>query len=131
MIAGEMAVELVPQGTLVERIRSGGAGLGGFLTPTGVGTIVEEGKQRINIDGRDYLLELPLRADLAIIHAHTGDKAGNLYYRLASRNFNPLIALAADTVFAEVEQLVDVGELKPDAIMTPGMLVTGLFQGDR
>ncbi|HGN1704542.1 TPA: acetate CoA-transferase subunit alpha [Providencia rettgeri] len=129
MISGELDVELVPQGTLAERIRCGGAGLGGFLTPTGVGTVVEEGKQRFTINGKDYLLELPLRSDLAIIHAHTGDKAGNLYYRLASRNFNPLIALAADTVFAEVEQLVDVGGLAPDSIMTPGLLVTGLFQG--
>lgn len=129
MISGELDVELVPQGTLAERIRSGGAGLGGFLTPTGVGTVVQEGKQRVTIDGKDYLLERPLRADLAIIHAHTGDRAGNLYYRLASRNFNPLVALAAETVFAEVEQLVDIGDLTPDAIMTPGLLVTGVFQG--
>ncbi|ENG4183843.1 acetate CoA-transferase subunit alpha [Providencia rettgeri] len=131
MISGELDVELVPQGTLAERIRSGGAGLGGFLTPTGVGTVVEEGKQRLTIEGKDYLLELPLRADIAIIHAHTGDIVGNLYYRLASRNFNPLIALAADKVFAEVEQLVEVGGLAPDSIMTPGLLITGLFQGDQ
>lgn len=129
IFSGQLDLELVPQGTLVERIRCGGAGLGGVLTPTGVGTVVEEGKQRITLEEKDYLLELPLRADLAIIHAHTGDKAGNLHYHLTSRNFNPLIALAADTVLAEVEQLVDIGKLAPDSVMTPGLLVTGLFQG--
>ncbi|AKJ43399.1 Acetate CoA-transferase subunit alpha [Pragia fontium] len=130
MMAGEMEVELVPQGTLVERIRAGGAGLGGFLTPTGVGTVVEQGKQRMTIDGRDYLLELPLKADLAVIHAKRGDTAGNLYYRRSARNFNPIIALAAERVFAEVEELVNVGDLDPDMVMTPGMLVSGLITGD-
>lgn len=130
MISGEMEVELIPQGTLIERIRAGGAGLGGFLTPTGVGTVVEEGKQRMTINGRDYLLELPLRADLALVHAKRGDRAGNLYYRRSARNFNPIIALAADRVFAEVEELVNIGDLDPDMVMTPAMLIDGLVQGD-
>ncbi|WP_058912033.1 acetate CoA-transferase subunit alpha [Entomohabitans teleogrylli] len=129
MISGEMEVELVPQGTLAERIRAGGAGLGGFLTPTGVGTVVEEGKQRITIDGRHYLLEMPLRADLAIVYARRGDTAGNLYYRRSARNFNPLVALAARQVFAEVAELVTPGAIDPDSIMTPGLLVNGVFQG--
>jgi len=129
--SGELMAEFIPQGTLIERIRCGGAGLGGFLTPTGVGTLVAKGKQHFKIEDKDYLLELPLRADLAIIHADKGDKAGNLSYHLASRNFNPLIALAANTVLAEVKQLVNVGELHPDSIMTPGLLVTGLFQGEQ
>lgn len=119
MISGEMEVELVPQGTLAERIRAGGAGLGGFLTPTGVGTVVEEGKQRMTFEGRDYLLEMPLKADLAIVYARRGDAVGNLYYRRSARNFNPLVALAADRVFAEVEELVEVGTMDPDSIMTP------------
>lgn len=123
MIAGTMDVELVPQGTLAERIRCGGAGLGGFLTPTGIGTVVEEGKQKITIDEIDYLLELPLKADLAIIEAHRADKAGNLVYRLSARNFNPLIALAATTVIAEVKEIVEVGEIDPDDVMTPAALI--------
>ena len=129
LMAGETQVELVPQGTFAERIRAGGAGLGGILTPTGVGTMVEEGKQRLTINDRDYLLELPLRADLAIILAHKGDKAGNLRYRLSARNFNPLMALAADVVFAEVEELVEIGEIDPDDIMTPGAVVDGIVKG--
>ena len=123
MIAGEMEVELVPQGTLAERIRSGGAGLGGVLTPTGVGTIVADGKEVLTINGREYLLEMPLRADLAIILAHKADRSGNLVYQYAARNFNPLIATAADTVIAQVDELVDVGEIDPDAVMTPAALV--------
>lgn len=123
MIAGELAVELVPQGTLVERIRCGGAGLGGVLTPTGVGTMVEEGKTKFVVEGRDYLLELPLRADVAIIKAKYADRAGNLVYERAARNFNPLIALAADLVIAEVDELVEVGEIDPDRVMTPAALV--------
>lgn len=123
MTAGELDVELVPQGTLAERIRAAGAGLGGFLTPTGVGTIVEEGKQRLTINGKDYLLELPLRADIAILKAWKADKSGNLVYRRATRNFNPLMALAADFVIAEVEQIVEIGELDPDHVVTPGTLV--------
>jgi len=123
MNAGEIEYELVPQGTLAERIRSAGAGLGGFLTPTGVGTIVEEGKQKLTVNGRDYLLELPLRADIALLHAWRADKAGNLVYRLAARNFNPLMALAADLVIVSAEEIVEVGELDPDAVVTPGTLV--------
>ncbi|WP_302796123.1 acetate CoA-transferase subunit alpha [Hafnia paralvei] len=123
MIAGEMLVELVPQGTLIERIRCGGAGLGGFLTPTGVGTVVEEGKQKIVQNGVEYLLELPLRADLALVHAHTADCSGNLTYQLTARNFNPIIALAADLVIAQADQMVDVGSLLPDQVITPGALI--------
>ena len=121
--AGEIEYELVPQGTLAERIRTAGAGLGGFLTPTGVGTIVEDGKQKININGRDYLLELPLRADIALLHAWKADKLGNLVYRIASRNFNPLMAAAADLVIVAAEEIVEAGELDPDMVVTPGALV--------
>lgn len=123
MIAGEMLVELVPQGTLIERIRCGGAGLGGFLTLTGVGTVVEEGKQKIVQNGVEYLLELPLRADLALVHAHTADCSGNLTYQLTARNFNPIIALAADLVIAQADQMVDVGSIPPDQVITPGALI--------
>ncbi|MCQ6282089.1 acetate CoA-transferase subunit alpha [Bacillus sp. EB600] len=123
MIAGELDVELVPQGTLAERVRAGGAGLGGVLTPTGVGTVVEEGKQKIEVDGREFLLEKPLRAEVALLKAYKADKAGNLVFHQSARNFNPLMALAADLVIVEVEQLVEIGELDPDAIMTPGILV--------
>lgn len=123
MIAGEMQVELVPQGTLIERIRCGGAGLGGFLTRTGVGTVVEEGKQKIVQNGIEYLLELPLRADLALIYAYTADSVGNLTYQLTARNFNPIIALAADLVIAQTDQMVDVGCIQPDQVVTPGALI--------
>ncbi|WP_387465706.1 acetate CoA-transferase subunit alpha [Photorhabdus sp. RM323S] len=123
MIAGEIEVELVPLGTLIERIRCGGAGLGGFLTPTGVGTFVEAGKQKITLNGTDYLLELPLRADLALIQAHLSDHQGNLTYQLSARNFNPVIALAADSTIAEPDALVEVGEIAPDCVMTPGALI--------
>jgi acetate CoA/acetoacetate CoA-transferase alpha subunit len=123
MMAGEMQVDLVPQGTLAERIRAAGAGLGGVLTPTGVGTIVEEGKQKLTVDGKEYLLEKPLKADLALIKAKKADKAGNLIYNKSARNFNPVMALAADLVIVEVEELVEVGQLDPDEVMTPGILV--------
>lgn len=123
MIAGELEVELVPQGTLIERIRCGGSGLGGVLTPTGVGTVVEEGKTKMVINGQEFLIELPLRADVAIIKAKRADKSGNLVYERAARNFNPVIAFAADLVIAEVDELVDVGEIDPDMVMTPGVLV--------
>ncbi|WP_350305481.1 acetate CoA-transferase subunit alpha [Photorhabdus viridis] len=123
MIAREIEVELVPLGTLIERIRCGGAGLGGFLTPTGVGTFVEEGKQKITLNGIDYLLELPLRADLALIQAHLADHQGNLTYQLSARNFNPVIALAADITIAEPDTLVEVGEIAPDCVMTPSALI--------
>lgn len=118
-----MEVELVPQGTLIERIRAGGSGLGGVLTPTGVGTIVEEGKQKINIQGKDYLLELPLRADLALIKGNIVDEAGNVFYCGTTKNFNPIMAFAADTVIAEAAELVKVGELNPDYVHTPGVLI--------
>jgi acetate CoA/acetoacetate CoA-transferase alpha subunit len=123
MIDGRLSVELVPQGTLAERIRCGGAGLGGVLTPTGVGTIAAEGKQEFVIDGRAYLLETPLRADIALIKAWKADRRGNLVYRRSARNFNPVMAMAADLVIAEVEEIVEVGELDPDQSMTPGIFV--------
>ena len=123
MIAGEIEVELVPQGTLAERIRAAGAGLGGVLTPTGLGTIVEEGKQKIAVNGQEYLLELPLQADLAIVEAKTTDKLGNLVYELSAQNFNPLVALAAKKVIVEAGNVVEVGEISPDAATTPAALV--------
>lgn len=126
--AGEIEYELMPQGTFVERIRAAGAGLGGFLTPSGVGTIVAEGKQLINMDGRDYLLELPLKADFAVLRGHKADKSGNIYYRRATRNFNVAMATAAKTVIAEVEHIVEAGELDPDLVMTPGVFVDYLVQ---
>lgn len=123
MIAKELEVELVPQGTLAERIRCGGSGLGGVLTPTGVGTIVEENKQKICVDGKVYLLEKPLHADIALIKAKKADKAGNIIYDKAARNFNPIMAMAADVVIAEVNELVEIGEIVPDEVMTTGVLV--------
>jgi len=123
MLAGELDVELVPQGTLIERIRAGGYGLGGILTPTGVGTEVEKGKRRIEINGRPYLLETPLRADFALVHAFLCDYMGNLTYVLTARNFNPLIAMAADRVIAEVEHIVPVGLIPPDHVVTPAAVV--------
>lgn len=123
MIAGELDVELIPQGTLAERVRCGGAGLGGVLTPTGVGTVVEAGKSKLVLDGREYLLELPLRADVAILKARKADRAGNLVYERAARNFNPLMAMAADLVIVEVDELVDTGDIDPDQVMTPAALV--------
>ena len=123
MIAGELDVDLVPQGTLIERIRCGGSGLGGVLTPTGVGTVVEEGKTKMAVGGKEYLLELPLRANVAIIKAKRADRAGNLVYERAARNFNPVIAFAADLVIVEVDELVEIGEIDPDMVMTPAALV--------
>ena len=128
MNAGELKVTLVPQGTLAERIRCGGTGLGGVLTPTGVGTVVAEGKTVLEVNGRSYLLELPLRADVAVIKAWKADTSGNLVYRRAGRNFNPMMAMAADFVIAEVSEVVEVGELDPDEIMTPGVCVDMLVQ---
>jgi len=123
MLASEIEVDLVPQGTLVERIRAGGYGLGGVLTPTGVGTVVEKGKQRIEVKGKPYLLETPLRADFALVQALLADYIGNLYYALTARNFNPVIAMAADTVIAEAENIVPVGVIAPDNVMTPAPVV--------
>jgi acetate CoA/acetoacetate CoA-transferase alpha subunit len=123
MIAGTMQVELAPQGTLVERIRAGGNGLGGVLTPTGVGTVVEEGKRKIEVEGHEYLLETPLRADFALIHAFLADYLGNLSYALTARNFNPVIAMAGATVIADAEHIVPVGLIAPDHVVTPAPLV--------
>jgi len=131
MQSGEMEVVLVPQGTLAERIRAAGFGLGGFLTPTGVGTVVQEGKDVIEVDGKKYLLEKPLRADVAIIKAHMADTKGNLVYRKAARNFNPVMACAADLVIAEVEEIVETGEIDPDLIHTPGVFVHVLAKGGK
>ncbi|WP_026313244.1 acetate CoA-transferase subunit alpha [Actinobacillus capsulatus] len=127
MISGDIEVELIPQGTFAERVRAGGAGLGGFLTPTGVGTVVEQGKQKIELDGVEYLLELPLQADVAILKATIADEDGNLIYDGAARNFNPLMALAAKTVIVEADQIVKSGTLDPNQIMTPAMLVDYLI----
>lgn len=127
MIAGEIEVELVPQGTLAERIRCGGSGLGGVLTPTGVGTIVEDGKTKLGFDGVEYLVERALRADLAIVKAHRADDKGNLSYQRAARNFNPLVAMAADYVVAETDTIVAAGEIDPELVMTPGILVDALI----
>lgn len=129
MNAGELAVELVPQGTLAECIRAGGFGLGGFLTPTGVGTVVGDGKQKLTVGGRDYLLELPLRADVALLKAAKADKAGNLVFRKAARNFNPLMAPAAEIVIVEAQEIVETGTIDPDEVMTPGIFVDYLVRG--
>jgi acetate CoA/acetoacetate CoA-transferase alpha subunit len=123
MMAGEMEVELVPQGTLIERIRSGGHGLGGVLTQTGIGTPVETGKQRIEVDGKSYLLEVALRADYALVQAFLADYLGNLSYALTARNFNPMIAMAGETVIASADNIVPVGIISPDHVVTPAPLV--------
>jgi acetate CoA/acetoacetate CoA-transferase alpha subunit len=127
MLAGELEVELVPQGTLIERIRAAGYGLGGILTPTGVGTVVEEGKRKIEVDGREYLLEVPLRADFALVQAFLADYLGNLTYALTARNFNPVIAMAGATVIVDAEHVVPVGMIPPDNVMTPAPLVDYLI----
>ena len=123
MNSGETEVMLVPQGTLAERIRCGGAGLGGFLTPTGIDTEVEEGKRKMTVEGREYLLELPLRADVALLYGSIVDKAGNIVYTYTQRNFNPIMAMAADLVICEADTIVDVGEIDPNNVMTPGIFV--------
>jgi 3-oxoacid CoA-transferase subunit A len=128
-IAGEIEYTLVPQGTLAERIRAAGAGIGGFFTPTGYGTIVAEGKETRVIDGRSYVLELPLHADFALIKAYKGDTRGNLVYRKTARNFNPVMATAARVTLAEVEEVVQPGELDADAIVTPGIYVAHILRG--
>ena len=127
MIDGSMQVELVPQGTLVERIRAAGYGLGGVLTPTGIGTVVEEGKQKVNVDGRDFLVEKPLRADFALVQAFLADYQGNLTYMLTARNFNPVMAMAAETVIVDAEHIVPVGVIPPDDIVTPAVIVDYLI----
>lgn len=123
MMANKIAIDLVPQGTLVERIRAGGCGLGGVLTPTGVGTIVEGGKRQVEIDGKPFLLETALRSDFALIHAFLADYLGNLTYALTARNFNPVMAMAADTVIVTTEHIVPVGVIAPDHVVTPAPLV--------
>lgn len=127
MLAGSMDVELVPQGTLIERIRAGGFGLGGVLTATGVGTVVEEGKRKFEVDGKDYLVETALRADFALVHAFLADYLGNLAYALTARNFNPVVAMAADTVVATSENIVPIGVIAPDAVTTPAPVVDYLI----
>jgi|SRR5579871_2055246 len=129
MIAGELHVELCPQGTLAERIRARGCGLGGVLTPTGVGTLVAEGARCVEVDGRQYLLALPLKADFALVAAHRADYYGNLECALTARNFNPIMAMAADTVIAEPDEIVPVGVIPPDQVITPGVLVDCLVEG--
>jgi 3-oxoacid CoA-transferase subunit A len=129
MLNHDIEVELNPQGTLAERIRAGGAGIQGFYTPTGVGTVIAEGKETREINGRTCVLELPLTADYAFVKAWKGDKAGNLVYRLTSRNFNPVMATAGKITIAEVEELVEVGELDPNDIHTPGIFVQRILQG--
>jgi acetate CoA/acetoacetate CoA-transferase alpha subunit len=131
MLAGEIAVDLVPQGTLAERIRAGGAGLGGVLTPTGVGTVVAEGKRTVEVNGRTFLLEEPITADFAILRAHEADYNCNLTYRLTAMNFNPVIALAARCVIAEPDEIVPVGVIPPDHVRTPGILVHHLVERPR
>ncbi|MCL2562262.1 MAG: CoA transferase subunit A [Rikenellaceae bacterium] len=123
MNTGQIEVEFSPQGTLAERVRAGGSGLGGVLTPTGLGTMVAEGKEVIEVDGRKYLLERPLRADVALIGASAGDCSGNLIYKGTSQNFNPLMAMAADTVIAQVGELVETGALAPENVRTPAIFV--------
>jgi acetate CoA/acetoacetate CoA-transferase alpha subunit len=122
-----MDVELVPQGTLIERIRAAGHGLGGVLTPTGVGTVVEEGKRKLEVDGREYLLETALSADFALVQAFLADYLGNLTYALTARNFNPVIAMAARTVIVDAEHVVPVGMISPDHVQTPAPLVDYLI----
>ncbi|MGB7604805.1 MAG: 3-oxoacid CoA-transferase subunit A [Lutisporaceae bacterium] len=128
MNAGELNVELVPQGTLAEKVRAAGAGLGGVLTPTGLGTVIEQGKQKLSIEGKDYLLELPLKADIALIKGSIVDKKGNAYYNKSTRNFNTLMATAADIVIIEAEKLVEVGEIDPSNVMTPSIFIDVIVQ---
>ena len=130
-LAGELDVELVPQGTLVERIRAGGAGIGGFYTPTGYGTPIAEGKETQEFEGRMYVLERPLKADFAFIKAWRGDKWGNLIYRKTARNFNPVMATAATTTIAEVEEFRGDDALDANSIQTPGIFVHRIFQGEQ
>jgi 3-oxoacid CoA-transferase subunit A len=130
-LSGELELELVPQGTFAERIRAGGAGIGGFFTPTGYGTIVAEGKETRLIDGRHYVLEAPLKADFAFVKAFRGDTLGNLVYRRTARNFNPMMATAAAVTIAEVEELVEPGAIHPESVVTPGIFVKYILQGPK
>lgn len=128
MNTGQLAVELIPQGTLAEQIRAAGAGLGGILTPTGLGTVAQEGKQVICVEGKQYILAEPISADVAIIKAHKADSNGNLVYRRSARNFNPLLAMAAKLVLAEVDEIVPLGAIDPDQVITPGIFVDYLVK---
>lgn len=130
MNSGELEVELVPQGTLAERIRAAGAGLGGVLTPTGIGTIVAEGKTIVEVDGKQYLLEKPLKADVALIVGAKVDTKGNIRYAKATRNFNPIMATAADLVIVEADEIVEPGQIDPDDVMTPGIFVDYIVKGE-
>jgi 3-oxoacid CoA-transferase subunit A len=129
MLGGEIEVELVPQGTFVERIRAGGAGIGGFFTPTGYGTLIAEGKETREIAGKHYVLEMPITADFAFVKAYKGDRTGNLIYRKTARNFNPVMATAAKITIAEVEHLVEPGDIEPDTVVTPSIYVKHILQG--
>ena len=131
LLTGELEVELVPQGTFAERIRAGGAGIGGFFTPTAYGTLVAEGKETRVIGGKPFVLEQPLHADFAFVKAWKGDRAGNLVYRRTARNFNPVMATAATVTIAEVEHLLEPGELDPDHVVTPGIFVKKILQGEK
>ena len=130
MNSGETEVELVPQGTLAERVRAGGAGLGGVITPTGLGTVIENGKQKIVIDNKEYLVETPLKADVALVLASECDEKGNCFFAKATKNFNPLIATAAEKVIVQAEKVVKVGELDPDRVHTPGLFVDYIVRED-
>jgi 3-oxoacid CoA-transferase subunit A len=130
-LSGELEVELVPQGTFAERIRAGGAGIGGFFTPTGFGTLVAEGKETRLIDGTPYVLEKPLTADFALVKGWKGDRVGNLVYRKTAPNFNPVMATAAGVTIAEVEQLLEPGQIDPEHVVTPGIFVRYILQGDQ
>ncbi len=129
-LRGEIEVELSPQGTFIERIRAGGAGIGGFFTPTGASTIVSEGKETRIIQGREYILEEPIRANYAFVKAWKGDERGNLVYRMSARNFNPVMATAADVTIAEVEEIVSAGEIAPENVHTPGIFVKRVVLGE-
>ena len=130
-LSGELEVDLVPQGTFSERIRAGGAGIGGFFTPAGYGTVVAKGKETRVIDGKPYVLESPLRADFAFVRAWKGDRHGNLVYRKTARNFNPMMATAVRVTIAEVEHLVEPGEIDPDHVVTPGIFVRYILRGEK
>lgn len=131
MHTGEMEVVLVPQGTLAEQIRCAGAGLGGFLTPTGIGTIVAEGKEIKTIEGKEYILELPLKADVALVYGSKVDKKGNVWYNKSTRNFNSIIATAADLVIVQADEIVEVGEIEPENVMTPHIFVNYVTGGQK
>jgi len=126
---GELEVEFYPMGTWIEKLRAAGAGLGGVLTPTGIGTLVEQGKQKLTVNGREYLVELPLRADIAFIKGYRGDKMGNIQYRRVAINTNPVIAAAADYTVAEVNEIVEIGEIEPERVGTPSVFVKAVVQG--